>query len=207
MCAPGSATFNAVIHVFSGSCASPILEVCDDSSGGCGEAEVTFTIPAGATWLIAVSELGPGSGGGAFKMQVSSATASMESPLTEPGCLRSVGPPGPTLSLNLPPVLSSPRTLSITGAAASSVGLVFISNPGGGLCTVLPTGCCMWLDQGSMIILAPLIFTDGIGNWSLSGFVPASPECGAITVQGFIFPLGGVPGFETTNGLELVFGF
>jgi len=190
-------TFPAALHVFSGSCAGVLL-ACDTVSCS-GSPKTTVAVAGGATVLIAVSAVSP-SNGGLFAMLVTSKSATAT--MVGAGC--SPGPgPGPTLTIDAPPVMNSTRTLSITGAVPGSGGLLFYSNTPGSY-GALPGGCSLYVDQGTMAILAfPTI--DGGGNWTVSGVVPAI-ECWTISLQGIIFPAGGVPFYEATNGLALVIG-
>jgi hypothetical protein len=115
------------------------------------------------------------------------------------------GGPGPSLTIDAPPVLGSTRTLTIAGAAPGSPGMLFMSNQGPS--SPLPGGCQLYVVQGSMFLLS-FIGTDGSGGWSLVANVPSLPflECNAIAVQAAILPAGGVPFYQVTDGLGLVLG-
>jgi hypothetical protein len=198
----GGASFDAVIHAFSGTCGSLVLLAC--SNNACGtNPKVSFTVAPFSTAYVAVSAVAPGPGG-SFTMIVSHATALMGQ--LGPGCSAGGGP-GPTLVLNAVPILNQPRILAITGAAPSSTGVLLFSPPPVSF-TPLGSGCLLYLNQGNMAVLS-FIVTDAMGNTFLAATVPNDPslECAQLVAQAVIFPAGGVPAFQVSSGLGVVLGY
>jgi hypothetical protein len=163
-------------------------------------------VTQGTTYLVRVAgwdNLTGGLGGvGTFKITITPHPAASKSQIA-PGCSDGGGP-GPTLDLDAAPVSGSVRTLSITGAAGTGVGVLFIS--GGPAAPTALTGGCSWnLQQGTQSFLS-FIMTDGSGSWSITGTVPVGIDCTRIWVQGFVFPTSGTPFYQVTSTLEVVPG-
>jgi hypothetical protein len=114
---------------------------------------------------------------------------------------------GPTLTIDAPPVLGTNRTLTVASAAPNTTGILFMSNPAFAF-SPLPGGCSLYLDQGSIVFLVFMV-TDGTGTWSLTAPVPPDSylHCAGVTLQGVVFPVGGVPSYQVTDGLGLVLGY
>ena len=72
----------------------------------------------------------------------------------------------------------------------------------------LQGGCTLYLSNGTLTLLT-FLSTDAFGDFSLTANVPNAPEleCATILVQAVVFPVGGVPLYQVTNGLGLLLGY
>lgn len=179
---------------------------CNDDAG-CGatgfQSSVTFPYVVGTTYLVRVSGWSAVDVG-TFKITVTrSGTAS--SAQLGPGCSDGGGA-GPLLDIDAPPVLGSTRTLTITGGAPNSPGILFFSPPGAS--SPLPGGCTLYVANAQLTIFL-FVLTDGTGSWSFTGTVPSDPvfECEHLYLQAFLLPPTLVPFYQVTSGLDVALGY
>jgi hypothetical protein len=194
----GSAAFDSVIRVFSGTDCSALAEIaCNDDFCGPQSRLVFAAAPGGAYRISVSSDLG--GAGGPFSLHVAHTCASAAQ--AGAGCSQGGGP-GPMLSSN-PPVIGSTLVLAITGAAPNAGGVLFFGAPLGGS-TALPGGCTFFLDPFAFNILLTLT-TSGSGAWSLPAPLANDPglECVSADLQALLFPPAG---YQATSCLRLVVG-
>jgi hypothetical protein len=169
------------------------LVLCGPSGFQSRLANVPMTT-AGLTYIIRVASFGTAASTnvGTFNLDITYATAAKSL----------VGSPCNGLSLDgtLP---SSARsgTLTVAGGAASTLGLLAISEAGS---LGAPfNGCTLYL-QNSSINIVFVFTTDGLGGWSYTDNLRASPalNCQSIMLQAFTFGTG----FAASNGLVYTFG-
>jgi len=169
------------------------LVLCGPSGFQSRLANVSMT--AGLTYIIRVASFGTAASTnvGTFNLNITYATAAKSL----------VGTPCSGLSLDgTLPVLGSSGTLTVAGGAASTLGLLAISEAGS---LGAPfNGCTLYL-QNSSINIVFVFTTDGLGGWSYTDNLPSDPalNCQSIMLQAFTFGTG----FAASNGLVYTFGF
>lgn len=178
------------------------LLACDDDAGGfgCGPAgrqsRATFTVVAGAGYLVRVA--GRAGSSGTFLLEVTQSTAQLVT--IGVGC----GVPFPaTMVGSQLPYLGQTGTITVT-AQPSASGFMLFSAPN--LAAVYtPVGACTFYLPVEGFGILDAIVTDGAGEWSLTGTFPDDPafDCFAIEFQAVIL---GPAGLELTNALRLVMG-
>ncbi len=174
---------------------------CNDDAGTplCGlqgwEAQVSLTVTAGTQYLIRVA--GFGSAVGSFNLTLTLSTAQIA--VIGTGC----GTPAATLAGSGPPVMGSTGTISVT-AQPNANGVLLFSNPNIAMAYTPFGACTIYVQNPGMGVLLP-IFTDALGNWSLTATFPIDPslDCVGWDFQGLVI---GAAGIEFTNALRLILG-
>ena len=118
-------------------------------------------------------------------------------------------PQGPVLGSN-PPAFGTVQTYAVTQAPPLAPGALYLSfEPPGGGTFLLPGGCRLLLDLGTLAALSSFT-TDNLGAWSLSIPIPPLPTLTDIRLRAAAVvtsPGGAVAGaFDMTETLELVIG-
>ncbi len=174
---------------------------CNDDAGGalCGasgfESQVTFPVVAGGLYLVRVA--GYNGQVGTFNLTITLSTAQIA--VIGTGC----GTPAATLSGSGPPVMGSTGTITVT-AQPNANGVLLFSNPNTAMAYTPFGACTIYVQNPGMGILLP-IFTDALGNWSLTATFPIDPslDCVGWDFQGLVI---GAAGIEFTNALRLILG-
>ncbi len=195
---PAPVLNDTVLRVYD-ACGGPCLTANDDffcpapSTTGL-RSNVTITVPAGATRLIAVGSFG-NNVGNAWTLTLSATNALKV--LVGTGC----GSPAPILDSNSP-VLGQMYNLSITGATPASSGLLFYGPQAGP--TNIGGTCNLYLGNSGLNVLLPLT-TDAAGAWNFALPLPADPSLCFLPVglQAFIASTNGI---NLTNGLHITLG-
>ena len=178
---------------------------CNDdagtTSGLCGpngwqSTVENIAVTAGVNYLVRVAGYGS-SDFGSFYLNISESSAVATTFGTSCGAF-------PIALAGLPPRLGQIGTLSVSGARPNAAGILAF----GGVPSVPGAigACPLYIDVAGPTFVVNTFASDATGSWSYTDTLPSDPSIACLTIAVQAATLH-PDGFESSNGLQLTFGY